>query len=109
MNMITDKINEVFIENGIYFGRMISGSKSAPKGQFCVWNANAVVKSAGKIWFGDLNLTKDSKALNEIAKMIGEPIYILREMDARFKTEKDDVKILISKAVWTTNTPIPTR
>ena len=103
------EINDALVDEKLYCGRMVSGSKIAPKGQFCVWNANIVSKSCGKLWFGDLNLTKDAKALNKVADAAGEPLYILREMDARFGTEKTPIEELIAKAVWTTNTPVPTR
>jgi hypothetical protein len=69
-------------------GRMVSGSKVAPKGQECVWNANVIVDGK-KVWYGDLNLTKDEKDLQKCANIIGKPLYILREMDARFDNEKN--------------------
>jgi hypothetical protein len=84
---------------------MVSGSKIAPKGHKCVWNANIVTKSQGKVWFGDVDITKDGPVLKEIAAEAGEPLYVLREMDCRFETEKDSVDVLISKAVWNTNEP----
>lgn len=68
-------------------GRMISGSKIAPAGHKCVWNANICQKSKGKIWFGDLDLTTDAAELQRLASEVGEPIYILREQDARFLNE----------------------
>jgi len=68
-------------------GRMISGSKRAPVGEVCVWNANVLTKSRGKFWFGDLNLTRDADELKALGSKEGEPIYVLREMDARFTTE----------------------
>ena len=83
-------------------GRMIAGSKRAPAGCICVWNANVITKSSGKVWFGDLNLTKEGKILKEIAKEVGETLYILRESDCRFDTEKDPIDLLISRAVWNT-------
>ena len=103
------EINDALADEKFYCGRMVSATKSAPKGQYCVWNANIVAKSCGKLWFGDLNLTKDSAALNKVAAAVGEPLYILREMDARFGTEQKPIEDLIAKAVWTTNTPVPTR
>ena len=105
--MTIDKITEVLQEKQFYHGRMLSGSKTSPKGERCVWNANIVTRNNGKVWYGDLNLTTEFARLNDAAKAIGEPLYILREHDARFDREKDSVESLISKAVWTTNTPIP--
>ena len=68
-------------------GRMISGSKIAPKGHVCVFNANVCSKSRGKFWYGDLDLTADERDLRSLAEKLGEEIYVLREMDARFDTE----------------------
>lgn len=76
-------------------GRMISGSKIAPKGHVCVWNANLCTK-AGKFWFGDLDLTEDAEQLKALASEKGEDIYILREHDARFINE---AKPLLENAV----------
>jgi hypothetical protein len=93
---------DIFSDNGLRIGRMISGSKTEPKGQVCVWNANVLTRSAGKIWFGDLNLTKDAPKLEKLAQMIGEPLYVLRESDCRFNTEKDSIDVKLAKAVWQT-------
>lgn len=68
-------------------GRQISSSKTSPKGQRCIFNANICIKSKGKIWFGDLNLVKDVDALCEFAKQKGETLYILPERSARFANE----------------------
>ena len=68
-------------------GRMISGSKTGPKGHVCVFNANVCSKSRGKFWFGDLDLTADADDLRKLAAKEGEEIYILRERDARFDNE----------------------
>ena len=68
-------------------GRMLSGSKTGPKGHLCVFNANLCAKSKGKLWFGDIDVTADVKELSRLAKEVGEKIYVLKEMDARFRTE----------------------
>jgi len=87
----------------LYCGRMLSGSKIAPKGQQCVWNGNIVTKTHGKVWFGDLNLTKEGSTLKEVAALVGEPLYVLREHDCRFGTENDPIDVVISRAVWNTS------
>lgn len=69
-------------------GRMLSGSKKAPKGHICVWNANVIV-GGKKAWYGDLDLTKDAKNLQAAANNIGQPIYILPEHAARFANENN--------------------
>jgi hypothetical protein len=68
-------------------GRMISGSKTAPKGHVCVFNANLCTIEGGKFWFGDIDLTDDADDLKRIAADKGCPVYVLREMDARFQNE----------------------
>lgn len=78
-------------------GRMISGSKSSYKGN-AVFNANLCIESR-KLWFGDIDLDKDKKKLQAIADCFAEPIYILREMDARFDTENSP-KLENAKAIF---------
>jgi hypothetical protein len=70
-------------------GRMISGNKTGPKGHVCVFNANVCIKSKGKIWFGDLDLTSDLPDLQQLAAELGETVYVLREKDARFQNESN--------------------
>jgi hypothetical protein len=73
-----------------FSGRMISASKSnGPKGHVCVWNANVCIKSAGKIWYGDIDLTADIESIKALAVEKGEDVYVLREMDARFQTQNN--------------------
>lgn len=98
-------INEELEQRKLYCGRMISASKDEPNGQKCVWNANIITRSGRKVWFGDLNLTKEGKLLKAVANAIGEPLYVLREHDCRFDTAEDPIDTLISKAVWNTNEP----
>ena len=104
MNEPVDFYN-LFVKRHWYAGRMLSGSKYAPKGHVCVWNANIVTKSQGKVWFGDVDITKDGHLLKDVAAESGEPLYVLREMDCRFDTASDPIDKLISKAVWNTNEP----
>lgn len=100
-------IEELLKENGFRCGRMISYSKKSPEGCFCVWNANIITKSNGKVWFGDLNITREGNKLKEVAKQLGEELFVLREMDCRFETSTDSIEVLIDKAVWHTNMEIP--
>jgi hypothetical protein len=51
------------------------------------FNANIFVLGEGKIWYGDLDVTKDIEALQNVASRIGSDLYILREMDGRFENE----------------------
>lgn len=103
---MNDTLFEIFDKHRLLCGRMISAGKRGPSGHLCVWNANVITKSSGKIWYGDLNITKEGNKLKEIAKEIGEPLYVLREKDCRFKTENNSVDLLINNSVWNTEMDI---
>ena len=93
MKDITDLLNE---DLG-YCGRMISGSKSGytrnnPEG--CpIFNANIVAEKDDKffkVWYGDLDLSKDFSVISKVAKQLDSTkLYVLREMDARFEYENN--------------------
>jgi hypothetical protein len=82
-------------------GRMISGSKSsywrAHPDNLVIFNAN-VCTDTGKVWYGDLDITKDSVKLKEAAETMNCRLYVLYEHDARFDNE---AKPLLEKAVVT--------
>lgn len=82
------------------FGQMLSGSKVMYVRQFpdnvAIFNAN-VCTSKGKIWFGDLDVTKDQEKLRTLAEALGEKVYVLREHDGRFDNENSPK---LEKAVW---------
>jgi len=73
-------------------GRMIGFSKThywrSHPTHVPVFNANLCTETRGKIWFGDLDLTRDEPLLVELAAELGEPVYVLYERDARFGTEE---------------------
>lgn len=73
--------------------RMLCQSKScyraAHRDHVILFNANLVTESRGKIWFGDLDLTIDRERLLRLADSLGEPLYVLREFDARFRAARD--------------------
>ena len=73
-----------------YPGHMISGSKSGYRKQypdnFVVFNSN-ICTEAGKVWFGDIDITLKREALCDLAKAHNETIYVLYEMDGRFENE----------------------
>lgn len=74
-------------------GRMIAGSKSgymqAYPNNLVVFNANLIVLDSTntKLWYGDLDITKDIEKLRQLSAEIGMSIVVLREMDARFENE----------------------
>ena len=97
--------------NGLTLGRMITDSKSQYVNNnphsVCCFNANICTANDGKIWFGDLDITKDAETLKAIAETSNEIIYVLRESDARFGSENVDPVILMQKSIWNTNEEIP--
>ena len=94
---------ELFMNHELMMGRMISGSKSGYYNQhpenLIVFNANIIIESRGKIWHGDLDVTLDYEKLEKVAEALEEPLYILREMDARFENEEAGFKVWKNKAV----------
>lgn len=71
-----------------HMGRMLSGSKSGysdryPKNKV-FFNGNMYDSKGEKIWYGDMDLTSERKKLEEIAKELGEPIYVTREQPFRW-------------------------
>lgn len=82
-------------------GRMISWSKSeylrSHPNNVVVFNAN-VCADPGKIWFGDLDITRDSEKLQQLADELDQMVYVLHEMDGRFENETQP---LIDQAVAT--------
>ena len=99
-------ILDLFAKNGLHAGRMVGGSKSGyidkHPDHFVIFNAN-VVSKLGKVWWGDLDLTKDGKKLKAIAQEMSDVLYVLRELDGRFDKEGDPVEKLIQRAIWSTD------
>lgn len=97
-----NKLDELIFGVLGYPGRLLSGSKIGYESRYpnhkIVFNGNLVIEGQGKVWFGDLNLTLDGDKLQRLANESGAKVYVLREMDARFKTED---KPLIGNAVAT--------
>lgn len=91
-------------------GCMLSGSKRAPKNKegkehLVVWNANLLLPTYGKVWFGDIDITKSESILKEIALALDTEVYILREMDARFGKENNpDFSLAVYKTDGKTST-----
>lgn len=72
-------------------GRMIAYSKSSYRRQFpnnvVTFNACVCTKAKGKIWHGDLDVTRDGDLLKTLARALGETVYVLHESDARLEDE----------------------
>jgi hypothetical protein len=95
-------MKEIFEEIGFGIGRMISYSKSAYRDKFpdneVYFNSNIFVLGEGKIWYGDIDVTKEREKLENIAREIGKDLYILSEMDGRFENEELKDSEIITKA-----------
>ena len=87
---------KAFEDAGLTLGRMIFGSKSGywerHPDNLVVFNANVVTKRGGKVWYGDLDVTREFEKLKDVADALGEDLYVLREMDARFENENAGFK-----------------
>jgi hypothetical protein len=97
--MISDLTTDIFAKHGLLLGRLISYSKRAPVEHQVYWNANVISEHRGKIWYGDISVTKDEGKLQTIANEMGEMLYVLRESACRFEHENDPVELLRPKAV----------
>ena len=87
-----DRYLKLFMDHRLYLARLISGSKSMYRKQFpddntIIFNANIFTKSHGKIWYGDLHISKDCQNLQKIVNKIGEEMIIVSEMFGRFGAE----------------------
>jgi len=86
-------------------GNLISWSKSGYRNShpdnICIFNSNVCTED-GKIWYGDIDVTKSEQKLKELAKELDQDIYVLYEMDARFDNE--DKPLLSNYRVKFTNT-----
>jgi hypothetical protein len=73
-----------------FAGRMLSADKFRYTLRYpdnvVVFNSN-VCTAAGKIWFGDADVTKDEAKFKALAEALGEKVYVLRELDGRFDNE----------------------
>lgn len=84
-----------------HHGAMVSGSKSRymkdnPHNKV-VFNANVVIPVYGKIWYGDIDITKSKKNLIDFCKKIDTDLYILYELDFRFEKEGRSLEDAIAK------------
>lgn len=96
-------MEQIFENEGLLHGRMISSSKSGYRNRFpeneVYFNANIFVLGEGKIWYGDIDVTKDRENLENVARELGKDLYILREMDGRFGNEELNDSEIITKAM----------
>jgi hypothetical protein len=101
------KIQEAFYNEGFISGRMISGSKSSYREKYpenkVYFNANIFALSDGKIWYGDLDLTRDADILQRISSNVGKSLYVLPEYAGRFENEDLSDPEILKEAVFIIN------
>ena len=75
-------------------GHLMSWSKTSYKrahpDNLSIFNANICTKS-GKIWYGDIDVTRSEEILKELAKELNQEVFVLYEMDGRFENEEKPV------------------
>lgn len=107
MKFKIDIMENFFVNEGLNLGRMISFSKSGYREKYpdneVYFNCNIFVLGEGKVWYGDIDVTKDRDSLESISREIGKDLYILREMDGRFENEKLDDSEIIRRSVCKIN------
>lgn len=95
------EINDVLLEKLGWPGTMLSGSKSLYRernpNNIVIFNSNIAIPSKGKVWYGDIDITKSLTTLKEISILLNEPIYIFYEMAYRFENEFLSLNEVIEK------------
>lgn len=85
------EIEKIFRLRGLLVNRMISASKSiyrqAHPEHRILFNANIFIKKLGKIWYGDLDITKEAFLLQEVANESGKELIVVPEIYGRFGAE----------------------
>ena len=100
-------MESIFENEKLLSGRIISFSKSGYREEFpdneVYFNSNIFVLGEGKIWYGDIDVTKEKEQLENVAREIGKDLYILREMDGRFGNEELKDSEIITRAMCKIN------
>lgn len=100
-----DTLAEAFSAAGLPVGRCFgskSGYRMANPGNEFVPNANVFCRKAGKIWWGDLDLTRDKPKLEVIARRLRMRLYVLYEFDGRFANAAQKHSTVVAQAIWKT-------
>jgi len=82
---------------------MLSSSKSGyrnrnPENEI-FFNANIFTVEDGKIWWGDIDYTKDRETLEKIAMKLERKLYIVKELDGRFENENIKTNQIKKRAI----------
>lgn len=74
-----------------YMGKMLSASKtdySKKHSKSTVFfNGNVYDSDGQKIWYGDIDLTRENKKIERLAKVLGESIYVTAEQPFRWSAQ----------------------
>ena len=97
--MKTTEVSKILGMQGKIFGSKSMYHEEYPD-TLVIFNANICTPDGKKIWYGDIDVTKDSKKLKKVASTLKKELYVLREMDARFENEE---KPLVNKYVYKTD------
>ena len=109
--MNKSNLDTILMETVGPMGAMIGASKSGYRDRnpdnLVVFNCNLVLLEAGekfglgsrhgKVWFGDIDITKSRQKLKDLADRSMCTVVILSEMDGRFENESDP---LLNKFVY---------
>lgn len=81
-------------------GRMIASTKTgygqAHPGHVAIFNANVCIDGR-KVWYGDLDLTREEPRLHELAARVEAAVHVLFERDARFAHQDEP---LLGEAIY---------
>jgi hypothetical protein len=95
----------VFSACGLSFGQCF-GSKSGYRRSHpaCVYvpNANVFSIQHGKLWWGDLDIAKNGRALEKVAHRLRCRLFVVREHDGRWGNASLQPEKIQSCAVWCT-------
>jgi len=76
-------------------GRLVGSSKNSyaknHEKNLVVFNGNLFIQLEDryqKIWYGDVDVTREEPTLIELAKQLDTTVFLLREMDGRFEYEE---------------------
>ena len=102
---------KIFRDEDLPNGRILTVLKSdyveANPNSVIYWNANIILISSGKVWYGDLDITKDAEALKRVSERLGETLFVLKNIDCILEAELISPIELIKKAVWDTTQETP--
>jgi hypothetical protein len=94
-----------FSAEGLPVGRCFgskSGYRMANPGNEFVPNANVFCRKGGKIWWGDLDLTRDRPKLEAVARKLRMRLFVLYESDGRFENASLQHSKVVQLAIWRT-------